>query len=229
MFCKHCGANLPDGVKFCPSCGKPTVSPGAAPTPGAGPGPNPPVNNTAATPSGGFRPSPGPGPGTPGNGTPGPGAPKAPGNNLGGTSFIPNPAGFNVPTTKPKKTYNIGNFVLWGGCAVAVLSLFLPYCSASAFGFSQSISLMDADTGMYFLGIIGIIAVLNIFKLNILCIIGSIFNLCLIFYGHSYVQEEVGILVDFEIGNTLLYLGGFVMIGASVAALVLWNKMKKAV
>lgn len=24
MFCKHCGATLPDGVKFCPSCVKPT-------------------------------------------------------------------------------------------------------------------------------------------------------------------------------------------------------------
>ena len=23
MYCKHCGANNPDGVKFCNSCGKP--------------------------------------------------------------------------------------------------------------------------------------------------------------------------------------------------------------
>lgn len=29
MFCIHCGAELPDGVKFCPQCGKPTA--GAAP------------------------------------------------------------------------------------------------------------------------------------------------------------------------------------------------------
>ena len=24
MFCKYCGSSLPDGVKFCPACGKPT-------------------------------------------------------------------------------------------------------------------------------------------------------------------------------------------------------------
>lgn len=229
MFCKHCGANLPDGVKFCPSCGKPTVSQGAAPGSGTGPGPNQPVNTGAAPTGGGFHPSPGPTPGAPGNGPLGPGAPNSPGNNFTGTSFIPNPAGYNVPAAKRKKTYNIGNFVLWGGCAVAVLSLFLPYCSASMLGYSQSVALMDVETGIYFLGIIGIIAVLNIFKLNILCIIGSVLNLCLIFYGHSYVQEGIGVAIHFEIGNTLLYVGGFVMLGASIAALVLWNKAKKAV
>ena len=28
MFCKHCGKAMPDGVKFCPACGKPSGNPG---------------------------------------------------------------------------------------------------------------------------------------------------------------------------------------------------------
>ena len=211
MFCKHCGANLPDGVKFCPACGKPTVKPGA--------GSNPPINNGASPTGGTVHPF----PGTTNSEIHGTSE-----NKSRGTSFIPSSSGFHAAGSKVKKTFNIGNFILWGGCAVAILSLFLPYCSASFLGFTQSISLIDVETGMYFLVIIGIIAVLNFFKLNILCIVGSVFNLMLALYGRSYVQEEAGGLVNFEIGNTLLFLGSVAMLAASVASLILWNKAKKS-
>ena len=68
MFCKNCGKELPDGVKFCNACGAPVTPPpeagGPAPDSGFIPTPGP-TMGPAAGPDGGFVP--GPGPAQPGN------------------------------------------------------------------------------------------------------------------------------------------------------------------
>lgn len=38
MFCSNCGSQVPDGVRFCPSCGSPMASAAAAPNPVGGGG-----------------------------------------------------------------------------------------------------------------------------------------------------------------------------------------------
>ena len=60
MFCKHCGAELPDNSKFCPNCGqtadsapKPTEAPGAAPAPQPAM-PQPPVDYPPVPPQADF-------------------------------------------------------------------------------------------------------------------------------------------------------------------------------
>lgn len=208
MFCKYCGKTLPDGVKFCPSCGKPTPASGTG-----APKPNPiptPVNNSTNT----FT----------GTGTGG----TAQGF---GTSYVSNP--MPGQPMKAKKVHNIGNYILWAACAVTIISLFLPYCSTvEIFGQKASVSLMTEDTiegGMMFLGFTAVVAVLNIFKLNILCIIGSVINLVVVLVFNSYIKDYMNYasgLVNYSIGHTLLLLGSIAMIAASIAALVLCIKQK---
>ena len=202
MFCKHCGSTLPDGVKFCPSCGKPT------------PNTN---NNNIPKPAGGT--------GTGGFG----------GSHGSGSSYTGGMNPYPGQPVKVKKTFNIGNYILWAGCAITIISLFLPYCSSvEILGTKASISLMDPETiegGMIFLIIAAIVAVLNIFRLNIVCIIGSAGNLLLVIVFNSYLKDLMHYasgLVKYSIGHTLLILGSIVMMAASIAGLVLWMKQKKA-
>lgn len=129
---------------------------------------------------------------------------------------------------KVKKTYNIGNFIFWTGCVFAILGLFLPYCSVSLLGFGEDVALMETEDGMYFLAVIIILAVLNIFKLNILCIIGSLFHIALVIYENDNIKSYARGLAENEIGHTLLFLGSIVMILASIAALVMWLQKKRA-
>lgn len=44
MFCTHCGTNIPQGAKFCPSCGAPVTQAGGTPAQGAPPKPQENVN-----------------------------------------------------------------------------------------------------------------------------------------------------------------------------------------
>ncbi len=206
MFCKHCGTTLPDGVKFCPSCGKPTPS------------------NNIPKPVGAAGTG-----GTSGTGT------SAGGSQGTGSSYTGGMKPYPGQPVKVKKTFNIGNYILWAGCAITIISLFLPYCSSVEFlGQKASISLMDPETiegGMIFLIITAAVAVLNIFKLNIVCIIGSAGNLLLVIAFNSYLKDLMHYasgLVNYSIGHTLLILGGIVMMGGSIAGLVFWTKQKNA-
>lgn len=211
MFCKHCGAQVPDNAKFCASCGKPTGNSGNPANPAR---PTTPVN-PSGTPS--F--------GTGSNGT------YQHASHPTGDSILKSVRSHTSPSSsgtkvKIKKKYNIGNIILWVGCAIAILSLFLPYASASAFGFSRSTSLMEAEDGVYFLAVIAIVAVLNLFKLNTLCVIGSAFTVFLITLEHQDLSGYGGLL-EYGSGHTLLILGGVVMLISAIAALVLAILQKK--
>ncbi len=199
MFCKHCGKAMPDGVKFCPACGKPSGNPGGAQGAAAG---NPGVTTGGQSVS------------MYGQG--------------GANAYQAVTAGIGKPPVKIKKTYNIGNFAYWGGCLLALLGLFLPYCSVSFLGYGESINLIDTDDGKIFLGIIIALAVINIFKLNIVSIAGSILLLSLVVYENDNIKSYAGGLADYEIGHTLLYLGSIVMLIAAIAALVMWIMKKRA-
>ena len=79
---------------------------------------------------------------------------------------------------------------------------------------------MEAEDGVYFLAVIAIVAVLNLFKLNTLCVIGSAFTVFLITLEHQDLSGYGGLL-EYGSGHTLLILGGVVMLISAIAALVL--------
>ena len=130
MFCKNCGKELPDGVKFCNACGAPVTPPpeaggpvtgGSAPDSGFIPTPGP-TMGPAAGPDSGFVPTPGPtmGPAAGPDGfVPGPG-PAQPGNFPGAeASAKANPAAGLAAKLKGNKT----GLIILGVGAVAVIAV----------------------------------------------------------------------------------------------------------
>ncbi len=126
MFCKNCGKELPDGVKFCNACGAPVTPPpeagGPAPDSGFIPTPGP-TMGPAAGPDSGFVPTPGPtmGPaaGPDGGFVPGPG-PAQPGNYPGAeTAVKASPAAGLAAKLKGNKT----GLIILGVGAVAVIAV----------------------------------------------------------------------------------------------------------
>lgn len=113
MFCKNCGKELPDGVKFCNGCGAPVApAPGEEPPIAGGPAPDSgfvpvpgPTMGPSAAPDGGFIPE--PGPAQPGN-FPGPEG-----------SAKPNPAAGLAAKLKGNKT----GLIILGVGAVAVIAV----------------------------------------------------------------------------------------------------------
>lgn len=139
-------------------------------------------------------------------------------------SAIPNAA---VPLGKKKRTFNIGNFVIWAGCVIAFISLFLPFASASFLGFSQSVSLFDTEDGIFFIVTIVATALLNFTRLNLLPTIGSavmVFFLCL----EVNSLNDAGSLVNYGPGRVFLIIGTILMIGGSIGAIVLNISRKKS-
>lgn len=87
-----------------------------------------------------------------------------------------------MPKGHFKKKLNIGNFVVWAGCLAAFISLFLNFATASIdIGIDQSASesvrLIDADDEIFFIIVIVAVPVINLFKLNIVTILGIILML----------------------------------------------------
>lgn len=208
MFCKHCGAQVADGVKFCPSCGNAT---------GAGSAPK--TQQTAA-PSGNASANP-----AHTGATASHTAPKMPKMHARAAA----PSG-----VKYKKRFNIGNYAVWVGCALTIASLFMTFLTASVslLGISQSesVKLIDKEDGLFFLGIAIAIAVVNIFKLNILAIIGSGFAAFMLNVELQDIEHTLrgfGSMIEYGAGRTLLILGIVIMLAASIAAFVLNILAKK--
>lgn len=227
MFCKYCGTSMPDHVKFCPSCGKPS--------------------GVQAGSTGG--------------------SPKKPGGPMVHPSGVKpyNPVqSQNAASKTGVKTFNIGNYIFWAGCAMVFISVFLPYLSASALGIGKSVSLMDVrkllgqfapESSKYVLAFIVLclavsagLAVVNFFKLNLAALacsatfaafvatinaglsdslsqVSSYTNAASQFLSVFDVNVDVG--VKYGIGHTLLLLGSIVMVLSSFAALWLETKRKR--
>lgn len=189
MFCKNCGTQIADHVKFCPACGKPTGTQ--------------PVSNQARQPEQTVQPK---------------------------QTRQP-----SMPKGHFKKKLNIGNFVVWAGCLAAFVSLFFNFATASIdigiASASESVRLIDADDGIFFIIIIVAIAVINLFKLNIVSILGSCVGLFFLYIELSNLKDQLGAfesLVTYGAGRTLLILGIVLMLIGSVAAFILNLRAKKA-
>lgn len=227
MFCKYCGTSMPDSVKFCPSCGKPS----------------------------GVQ-----------AGSPG-GAPKKPGGPMVHTSGVKPYAPAQTGTAglgMGGKSYNIGNYIFWAGCVMTLVSVFLPYLSASALGIGGSMSLMDSmklvkqfspESAGYIMIFIIIcvvaaigLAAANIFRLNLVSVAGSAFFMVFVLCVNKAVSENlsqvssytsaanhllsafdvnVDVGVKYEIGHTLLLLGSTVMLISSIAAFIICTVRKR--
>lgn len=137
---------------------------------------------------------------------------------------IPNAA---VPLGKKKRTFNIGNFVIWAGCVIAFISLFLPFASASFLGFSQSVSLFDTEDGIFFVVTIVATALLNFTRLNLLPTISSVIMVFFLFLEVNSLNNA-GSLVNYGPGRIFLIIGTLLMIGGSIGAIVLNIFRKKS-
>ena len=289
MFCRYCGAPLPDGAKFCSTCGKPVSSQAARPsapkqTPQNPQVPQKPEQNSPYPdrpmqnppyPDRPMQDSPypdrpmqnSPYPDRPMQNSPYPDRPmqdspypdrsaqnssqknlgeivtpvlnSAAGKihnllggltqNLGKSRPKAQPQAQKGPRVKVKKSFNIGNFICWTGCALAAVSLFLPYVSVSLFGFSEDQALIDTDDGTIFLVIIVITAVVNLLRLNIGTIILSAFHFYFVYMEHDNIASSyASALSDFGMGHTLQFLGAILMLASSVAGLILWMKRKRS-
>lgn len=130
-----------------------------------------------------------------------------------------------IPPTKRKRTFNIGNFVIWAGCVVAFISLFLPFASASFLGFSQSVSLFDTEDGIFFIVTIVATALLNFTRLNLLPTISSAIMVFFLFLEVNSINDA-GSLVNYGPGRVFLIIGTLLMIGGSIGAIIL-NVLRK--
>lgn len=192
MFCRNCGTQIADHVKFCPACGKPTGTQ--------------PVSNQSRPTDQTAQPNQ-------------PNQPKQP----------------TMPKGHFKKKLNIGNFIVWAGCLAAFISLFLNFATASIdigiASASESVRLIDADDGIFFIIVIVAVAVINLFKLNIVTIPGSCVGLFFLYLELANIKDQLGAfesLVTYGAGRTLLILGIILMLAGSVTALILNLRAKKA-
>lgn len=189
MFCKNCGTQIADHVKFCPACGKPT-------------GTQPVSNKSRQTEQ---------------------------------TAQPNQPIHPTMPKGHFKKKLNIGNSIVWTGCLAAFVSLFFNFATASLdigiASASESVRLIDADDGIFFIIIIVAVAVINLFKLNIVSILGSCIGLFFLYIELSNIKDQLGAfesLVTYGAGRTLLILGIILMFIGSVVAFILNLRAKKA-
>lgn len=180
MFCRNCGAQIADHVKFCPACGKPVGA-----------------NTSSAQPKQPQQPV--------------------------------------MPKGNFKKKLNLGNFIVWAGCLAAFISLFLNFATASIdigiASASESVRLIDADDGIFFIIVIVAVAVINLSKLNIVTILGSCVGLFFLYLELADIKNQLGAfesLVTYGAGRTLLILGIILMLAGSVTALILNLRAKKA-
>lgn len=196
MFCKFCGTQLPDNAKFCGNCGNQLGQPEAPVNQAPQMKVVPPATEQPYT--------------TANNPTP-----QAP-------PYKGTPAGKPAQKIKVKKKYNLGNLIVWLGCILGIASLFTTYATASLLGYSESVCLMDTEDGMIFLVIIAIVAILCLFKLNIVCAIGSLITIFFVNMEYQNVNDSYySGMVEFGMGSTLLWIGAILMLLGAIAAFVL--------
>lgn len=190
MFCPHCGNNIADNTKFCPFCGASTGASDAA-----APQTNPTTSYTD--------------PYAPQNTTNTPPQPSTP------PSYMPNFNAAGLAKT-PKAKYT--NVVAVVAAIVFFISMFFPFISASAMGYTQSATFMDCiGTGDPLLVIMIlfmiVIIILQIAKAPqaasiVLAAISLVFLLIEIGVANSTVGDyaSYGVSVSYSFGFWLMLL-----------------------
>ncbi len=190
MFCPHCGNSIADNTKFCPFCGASTGASDAA-----APQTNPTTSYTD--------------PYAPQNTTNTPPQPSTP------PSYMPN---FNAAglAKNPKAKYT--NIVAVVSAIVFFISMFFPFVSASALGYTQSATFMDCiGTGDPLLVIMIlfmiVIIILQIAKAPqaasiVLAAISLVFLLIEVGVANSMVGDyaSYGVSVSYSFGFWLMLL-----------------------
>ncbi|HIW15123.1 MAG: zinc-ribbon domain-containing protein [Acutalibacteraceae bacterium] len=196
MFCPHCGNSIADNTKFCPFCGASTGASDAA---------APQTNPTASysDPYASQAPT-----NTPPTYTP-PQQPSTP------PSYMPN---FNAAglAKVPKAKYT--NIVAIIAAVVFFISMFLPFISASAMGFTQSATFMDCIATGDPLLVIMILFMIVIIILQaakapqaatiVLAALSLIFLLIEVGVANSMVSDysSMGVSVSYSFGFWLMLL-----------------------
>ncbi len=157
MYCKYCGNEVPEGSKFCPSCGR-AIDYAAAQGGSAQPNQHADYEQADS--------------GQPGYGQPG----------------YDRQAGYEQPGTErpasgssamdrflavigPQPYFTVGSYLVWGGCFISFVSLFLCFCTVTLFS-THLVSIMELNGSGWLIVLLLAIAVLNLFRLyagDLLC------------------------------------------------------------
>jgi hypothetical protein len=131
-----------------------------------------------------------------------------------------------------KKKYNGGNIILLFACIAVIASVFLPCVEIDMLLYKTSINLIrpggEWGDGIIILGLAAIVLVLDLLKVNIGNIIGSVAMIAFCLYEiNSIYSTGVGEYVTYGIGFYLFIGGSVVMLVASVIGLMMSSKAKK--
>lgn len=106
------------------------------------------------------------------------------------------------------------------GCAVVLIANFLPFASVSAFGYSQSVSLMDdGKDGIIFLVLSIVTAVLIFIKNDTLALIAGVITGGIGIYEIIHTSSQLGVYASYVTkgaGYYLLLIGSIVLLASVV-------------
>lgn len=116
------------------------------------------------------------------------------------------------------------NYIIWAGCALMAIAVFLTFAKASAFGVSSSIKFNDltkdydkAISAYFVLAAAAVSAVLVYLKKDKFSLISTAAALVITFYDYFKVKDEMKAVSGF--GLKVSYVAPWiVLIGALVAA-----------
>jgi hypothetical protein len=153
-----------------------------------------------------------------------------------GVAFCTNCGARVVPNSsnvgKYKKKYNFGNVLLLLACMAVVVSVFLPFVSVEVESYSESVNLMSSNEswndGFVVLGLVVVVLIIDMLKLNIGNVICSILmvGMAALEIISIYISEYSQ-YVEYEIGCRILLIGSAVMLVSSIIGLIIAVNSKK--
>ncbi len=151
--------------------------------------------------------------------------------------------GWILSVIGPQPNFTIGSYLVWAGCVVSFISLFLSVYDISFFGYTQSLRMIDMDQGIWLVVLLIVIALINIFKLYLGDIIGAaIIGVILInglsnagklldtvdsvgsMFGAEGLSSELG---SFTAGVVVVVIGVLLMLAGGIAGLVMTMQAHK--
>ena len=130
-----------------------------------------------------------------------------------------------------KSKYNLGNLLVFVGCLIVILSVFVPYISLNFLGIKENISLIYYEkiltSGVIFLVLAALIAVFNAIKNEVASVACAIVLIRFTFKETSNainLMKEYGSLCSYGAGFYLLLIGTILLLGSTIYALILEKK-----
>lgn len=130
-----------------------------------------------------------------------------------------------------KSKYNLGNLLVFVGCLIVILSVFVPYVSLDFLGIKESLTLIYYEKiltdGVIILVLAALIVVFNAIKNEVASVVCAII---MIRFTFAESKDAISLVKEFEgiytygAGFYLLLIGTILLLGSTIYALVLEKK-----